>query len=91
MSYLPWLGGAVFLIYGLSIAGARIFALFMVMLFPALVLISSTLSGWVATAAAAAALAVVMLVMRGPMRRRTQGTLPRTNALDTAETHRLES
>jgi membrane protein implicated in regulation of membrane protease activity len=72
MTYLYLLGSAVFLIYGLSIGGARIFALFAVMFFPALVLISSTLSGWVATVAAAAALAVVILVLRGPMRRRTR-------------------
>ncbi len=72
MIYLYLLVGAVLVIYALSITGARIYALFAVMFFPALALISSTLSGWVATIAAAAALAVVILVLRGPMRRRTR-------------------
>jgi hypothetical protein len=61
------------LVYGLRIAGPRLFALFTIMFLPLLALISATLSGWVGTVAALAALAVTMLVVRGPMRRRRSG------------------
>lgn len=72
MDVLHWVGGTVLLVYGLVQFGPRIWALFTIVLLPSLALISETLSGWVATVAAFAALAVAMLVVRGPMRRREE-------------------
>jgi membrane protein implicated in regulation of membrane protease activity len=72
MDVLHWVGGTVALAYGLVLVGPRIFALFTIVFAPSVALISETLSGWVATVAAVAALAVAMLVVRGPLRRREE-------------------
>jgi hypothetical protein len=77
MDGLHWVGGAWFLVYGLVIAGPRIYALFMIMFAPPVALVSVTLSGWAATVAVLAALIVAMLVIRGPMRRRRSGPIVR--------------
>jgi hypothetical protein len=59
MDYFHWIGGTLFLLYGISLVGVRMFVLFTITWVPATLLIMHLLSGWTATVAALVALAVV--------------------------------
>jgi membrane protein implicated in regulation of membrane protease activity len=77
MSYLPWVLGAVFMVYGLVMAGPKILFAFLLTLAPPIVLISQRLSGWIATLAALAAITVAsLLVLRPLLARRERETGP---------------